>query len=49
MDLELPVEVGTGQGTFRLDRVQPEGKASLEAAEWARGARIEPGEKLGGP
>ncbi len=49
MDLELPVEVGTGQGTFRLDLVQPEGKAPVKAGDWARGARIEPGEKLGGP
>jgi methionyl-tRNA formyltransferase len=48
MDLELPVEVGTGQGTFRLDLVQPEGKAPVKAGDWARGARIEPGEKLGG-
>jgi len=47
MDLELPVEVGTGQGTLRLDIVQPEGKAPMRAAEWAKGARIEPGERLG--
>jgi methionyl-tRNA formyltransferase len=47
MDLGLPVEVGTGQGTFRLDIVQPEGKAPMKAKEWAQGARIEPGEWLG--
>ena len=47
MDLELPVEVGTGQGTLRLDVVQPEGKAPMRAPEWAKGARIEPGERLG--
>jgi methionyl-tRNA formyltransferase len=47
MDLGLPVEVGTGQGTFRLDTVQPEGKAPMKAKEWAQGARIEPGERLG--
>jgi methionyl-tRNA formyltransferase len=47
MDTELPVEVGTGQGTFRLDEVQPEGKAPMKAAAWAAGARIEPGERLG--
>ncbi len=47
MDLELPVEVGTGQGTFRLDQVQPEGKAPMKAKEWASGARIEPGDRLG--
>ena len=47
MDLGLPVEVGTGQGTFRLDIVQPEGKAAMKVKEWAQGARIEPGERLG--
>jgi methionyl-tRNA formyltransferase len=47
MDLELPVEVGTGQGTFRLNVVQPEGKGPMKAAEWAKGARIEAGERLG--
>lgn len=47
MDLDLPVEVGTGQGTFRLDIVQPEGKAAMKAKDWAQGARIEPGERLG--
>ena len=47
MDLALPVEVGTGQGTFRLDIVQPEGKAAMKAKDWAQGARIEPGERLG--
>ena len=49
MDLDLPVEVGTGQGTFRLDEVQPEGKAAMKAKDWAQGARIEPGERLGEP
>lgn len=48
MDTELPVEVGTGQGTFRLDEVQPEGRPPMSAAAWATGARIEPGERLGG-
>lgn len=47
MDLDLPVEVGTGQGTFRIDVVQPEGRAPMKAKDWARGARIEPGERLG--
>jgi methionyl-tRNA formyltransferase len=47
MDTDLPVEVGTGQGTFRLDEVQPEGKAPMSAEAWASGARIEPGERLG--
>lgn len=47
MDPALPVEVGTGQGTFRLDIVQPEGRAPVRAKEWVKGARIEPGERLG--
>lgn len=47
VDLGSPVEVGTGQGTFRLDVVQPEGKAAMKATEWAQGARIAPGERLG--
>jgi len=34
-------------GTFRLDIVQPEGKAPMRAKAWAQGARIEPGERLG--
>jgi hypothetical protein len=31
---------------LRVTRVKPEAKAEMEAAEWARGARIEPGEAL---
>jgi methionyl-tRNA formyltransferase len=42
------VEVGTGDGRFGLERVQPAGKGPQAAADWARGARIEPGERLGG-
>jgi methionyl-tRNA formyltransferase len=42
------VEVGTGDGRFTLERVQPAGKGPQAAADWARGARIEPGERLGG-
>lgn len=41
------VVVGTGRGTVRLGRVQPAGKRMLPAADWARGARPAPGERLG--
>jgi len=42
------VLVGTGEGLLELRRVQPEGKAVLEAIAWARGARPATGEVLGG-
>jgi methionyl-tRNA formyltransferase len=48
MALDLPVEVGTGQGTLRLDVVKPEGRGQVDAEAWARGARIESGDRLGG-
>ncbi|MGY2081129.1 methionyl-tRNA formyltransferase [Modestobacter sp. SYSU DS0657] len=41
------VLVGTGRGAVRLREVQPAGKKMLPAADWARGARPEPGERLG--
>jgi methionyl-tRNA formyltransferase len=41
------VVVGTGAGAVRLGQVQPAGKKMLPAADWARGARPEPGERLG--
>jgi methionyl-tRNA formyltransferase len=40
-------DVGTGDGALRLLVVQPEAKAAMGAAEWARGARLHPGEVLG--
>jgi methionyl-tRNA formyltransferase len=40
-------EVGTGMGVLRLHTVQPEGRAPLASAAWRRGARLEPGERLG--
>jgi methionyl-tRNA formyltransferase len=40
------VRVGTGSGTVRLGAVQPQGKKPMDAADWARGVRIEPGEKF---
>jgi methionyl-tRNA formyltransferase len=49
---ELAVEsgavvVGTGNGAVILDHVQPAGKRLLPAADWARGARPVPGERVG--
>ena len=40
--------VAAGEGRLRLLIVQPEGRAALSAAEWIRGARLRPGERLGG-
>jgi methionyl-tRNA formyltransferase len=41
------VLVGTGRGAVRLGSVQPAGKRMLPAADWARGARPAPGERMG--
>ena len=41
------VLVGTGRGAVRLGQVQPAGKRMLPAADWARGARPVPGERMG--
>jgi methionyl-tRNA formyltransferase len=40
------VLVGTASGAVRLGVVQPQGKRPMAAADWARGVRIEPGEKF---
>jgi len=40
------VRVGTASGVVLLGAVQPQGKKPMEAADWARGVRIEPGEKF---
>jgi methionyl-tRNA formyltransferase len=40
------VLVGTSEGTVRLEEVQAEGRPRLSAADWARGARLEDGQKL---
>jgi methionyl-tRNA formyltransferase len=40
------VDVGAGAGVVRLGTVQPHGKKSMAASDWARGVRIEPGEKF---
>jgi methionyl-tRNA formyltransferase len=41
------VLAGTGRGAVRLGEVQPAGKRMLPAADWARGARPQPGERVG--
>ena len=41
------VLVGTANGPVRLDEVQPAGRRMLPAADWARGARPVPGERVG--
>ncbi len=40
------VRVGTASGAVRLGLVQPQGKRAMDAADWARGVRIEGGEKF---
>ena len=42
------VRVGTGSHEVELGEVQPQGKKRMPAADWARGSRLEPGERLGG-
>lgn len=49
---ELRVEkrrvlVGTATGAVALDTVRAPGKRAMAAADWARGSRPEPGERLG--
>jgi methionyl-tRNA formyltransferase len=41
------VHVGTGSHPVELQWVQPQGKKPMPAADWARGVRIDPGERLG--
>jgi methionyl-tRNA formyltransferase len=44
---ERGVLVGAGEGGVRLAEVAPEGRKRMPAADWARGARFAPGERLG--
>jgi methionyl-tRNA formyltransferase len=44
---DLAVRVGTGTGPVTLGTVQPPGRRAMPAADWARGARVRPGERLG--
>lgn len=41
------VWAGTATATIRLGEVQPPGKRMMPASDWARGSRLEPGERLG--
>ncbi|MGL5910602.1 MAG: methionyl-tRNA formyltransferase, partial [Phycicoccus sp.] len=41
------VRVGTASGPVELGEVGPHGKRPMAAADWARGTRIDPGERLG--
>ena len=43
------VLVGTGDGVLELLRVQPEGKAPMDASAWRNGAQPIAGERLGAP
>jgi hypothetical protein len=38
--------VGTATGPVRLGEVRPAGKRAMAAADWARGVRPVPGERL---
>jgi len=40
------VRVGTASGAVLLGMVQPQGKRPMDAADWSRGVRPEPGEKF---
>lgn len=40
------VLVGTGSHPVRLTRLAPAGKGPMDAADWARGARLEPGTRF---
>jgi methionyl-tRNA formyltransferase len=37
------LRVGTGSDPILLGQIQPPGKKAMAAADWARGARLEPG------
>jgi methionyl-tRNA formyltransferase len=43
------VHVGTGSHPVELTDVQPQGKKLMRAADWARGARLASGDRLGEP
>ncbi len=40
------LRVACADGALRVTRLKPEGRAELDAAEWARGARPQPGERF---
>jgi methionyl-tRNA formyltransferase len=41
------VLVGTATAAVQLSQVQPQGRKQMPAADWARGVRVRPGERLG--
>jgi len=43
---ESGIAVACSPGVLLVERVKPEGKSEMSAADWARGARIERGERL---
>ena len=43
------VLVGAGTSAVRLGEVKPFGKRQMAATDWARGVRLAPGTRLGGP
>ncbi len=43
------VVIATTNGSLLLTRVQPENKAAMSAADWARGARVQVGDLAGKP
>lgn len=43
----VEVRVGTGSTDVVLGDVRPEGRAVMAATDWARGLRLEPGERFG--
>jgi len=40
------VTIACGDGALCMTRVKPEGRAEMAADEWARGARLAPGDRL---
>ena len=40
------VSVACGTGALLVERLKPEGRGEMDAAEWARGARLAPGAQL---
>jgi methionyl-tRNA formyltransferase len=40
------VRVACGRGSLLLERVKPEARGEMDAAEWARGARIQVGDQM---
>ena len=41
------VLIGTGQSPLEILQLIPQGKSEMSASDWARGARINPGERCG--